>query len=318
VIDLRGVRHGRSAPLRLAGLRAAAVALRPDASLLALEGFGASVKQLQQLDAIEIHTVSDLLALDDSTARYSGSGLTSLPKEIDLARAAIGLDPVYRRRGVDQIAVPRADLEVDVDMENTEVGVYLWGCLLTDRTNREVSRSEYYPFATWEPLTSESETENSAAFWRWLVRVRSTAHAHDLTFRAYCYNAGAENQYLRRLGLSADLVADVEKFIASDEWVDLLQIWDSQLITGGASGLKVVASLIGFRWAVDDPGGGLSMVRYDDAAAGEESARRWLLDYNRSDVEATLALRDWMGSADVSRVDELNIGISFDTGMAIP
>lgn len=139
------------------GLRAAATALRPDASVLALESLGASVKQLQQLDALEIHTVSDLLALDGSTARYSGSGLTSLPKEIDLARAAIGLEPVYRRRGVDQIAVPRADLEVDIDMENTEVGVYLWGCLLTDRTNRQVSHSEYHPFATWQPLTSESE-----------------------------------------------------------------------------------------------------------------------------------------------------------------
>jgi len=28
------------------------------------------------------------------------------------------------------------------------------------------------------------------------------------------------------------------------------------MITGAASGLKVVATLIGFKWEVDDPGGG--------------------------------------------------------------
>jgi len=289
----------------LAGLREAAAGLTPDQTLVAMDLAGTSVKQLAQLDALEIRTVGDVLALDAPTARYSGSGLTSLPREIDLARAAIGSDPVYRRRGVDQVVVPRADFEVDVDMESTEEGVYLWGCLLTNRTNSELLPSGYHPFVTWEPLTPAVESENSVAFWRWLMRIRATAHAQGLTFRAYCYNAGAENQYLRRLGLSADLVAEVDQFIASDEWVDLLHIWDSQLITGGASGLKVVASLIGFRWSVDDAGGGMSMVRHDDAATGDEAARRWLLDYNRSDVEATHAVRDWMDSAVVPCIDEL-------------
>jgi predicted RecB family nuclease len=297
----------------LIGLRATAEAFAPHASVLAFEGAGASVKDLSALDAIGIHTVSDLLALDAATARYAGSGLTSLPREIDLARAAVGPAPVYRRREVDQIVVPRADIEVDVDMENTEVGVYLWGCILTDRTNGGVSGSEYRPFATWESLTPASEAENGVAFWRWLMHKRAAAHAQGLTFRAYCYNAGAENQYLRRLGLSAGLAADVETFIASDEWVDLLQVWDSQVITGGASGLKVVATLIGFRWSVDDPGGGMSMVRYDDAAAGDASAQQWLLDYNRSDVEATCTLRDWMSAALIPSIEDLDIELLLTT-----
>jgi predicted RecB family nuclease len=156
---------------------------------------------------------------------------------------------------------------------------------------------------TWEPLTADVEAENSLAFWTWFMEERRQAHGRGNTFRAYCYNASAENTYLKRLGLSVGLSDEVSAFIQSEEWVDLLRTVNQQLMTGGSSGLKVIAPLSGFRWNVDDPGGGLSMLKYDLAVSSDDEsirseARNWLLTYNQGDVEATLAIRNWLEGGD--------------------
>jgi predicted RecB family nuclease len=237
------------------------------------------------------------MGLDTKTAAYASSGLSSLAEQVDLARAALGDAPIYRRRGVCAPVVPRADVEIDVDIENVEDGVYLWGVLKT--VWAAGTEPEYHAFVTWEPLTPEAETANSLRSWTWLTEQQREAHAAYKSFRAYRYNASAENTYLKRLGIATGTLDAVARFIQSDEWVDLLRVVDSQLITGGTVGLKAVAPLARFHWEVDDPGGGLSMLHYDAAVGAEdesarEAARSWLLTYNRGDVEATLAIRDWL------------------------
>ena len=231
------------------------------------------------------HGVTDRAALAALDARtYADSGMSALPEQIDQARAALGPDPVYRRRGVDAIVVPRGDIEVDVDMENAEDGVYLWGALLTDRSTMPAPIGRYRPFVTWDPLSPEVQTSNFLEFWNWLMAIRAGAHAAGQTFRAYCYSAAAENTYLRKLGITGEVLDQVEGFIDSDDWVDMLRVFDSQLITGGGSGLKVVAPLAGYTWEVDDPGGEGSMLRYEIAVGSSSSeaerlaAREWLLD----------------------------------------
>ena len=202
--------------------------------------------------------------------------------------------------------VLRADIEVDVDMENVETGRYLWGAYVSIRNSVDFVKTGYRSFETWEEMTPETDTANSLRFWEWLVSLREEAASHGLTFRAYGWNLGAENQPLKRMAVVAGILDEVDAFINSDEWVDLLKVWDAQLITGHSSGLKLIAPVTGFEWNVDDPGGTDSMVMYD-VAVGETSdadtARKWLLSYNRGDVEATLAIREWMSSCTVPSLE---------------
>jgi predicted RecB family nuclease len=63
---------------------------------------------------------------------------------------------------------------------------------------------------------------------------------------------------MRRVASRLGLRHEVDAFIASEEWVDLLKAFSSQLITGSSVGLKSVAPLSGFAWEADDPGGDIS------------------------------------------------------------
>jgi predicted RecB family nuclease len=264
--------------------------------------------QIARLESAGVHTAADALTLDSATASYSGS----LPQQIDLARAALGPDAVYRRRGVNALQIPRADVEVDLDLENVEDGVYLWGAMVTDR-GRVGVKTGYRAFVSWEVMEQEVELRAFERFWEWLVQLRTKVRAEGRTFRAYCYNATVESGHLRRLAYLNDRGAQIDEFLESEEWVDMLRVFDSQLITGKGVGLKVVAPLAGYEWPVDDPGGAESMIRYDAAVAGEDegerdTARDWLLRYNRGDVEATLALREWMDheTSTIQSIEALN------------
>ena len=192
---------------------------------------------------------------------------------------------MYRRREVEAVTVPRADIEVDVDMENVETGCYLWGAYVSNRSSVDLVEIGYRAFETWEELTPETDAANSLRFWEWLMSIREEVRSQGLTFRAYGWNLGAENQPLKRMAIAAGLLDEVDRFIASDEWVDLLKIWDAQFITGHSSGLKLIAPLTGFAWSVDDAGGADSMVMYD-VAVGETAdarpSREWLLTYNQA------------------------------------
>jgi len=251
-------------------------------------------KQIETLQAAGIASASDLLdRIHTPTLETNGAGF--VPEAILNARAALGPEPVYRRPNGDLPAVPRADVEIDIDMENVLDGVYLWGALVTDRTGTGIAETGYRAFATWETLTTATELENFQQFWDWLEDLIADCSTAGASVRAYCWHESAENTQLRRIARpSPALKSRVDSFIESGTWVDLERTFKHGWITGGSTSLKAVAPLAEFDWDVADPGGAMSMVHYLEATAGNANARTWLVDYNRGDVEATLAIREWL------------------------
>ncbi|MFC5056652.1 TM0106 family RecB-like putative nuclease [Saccharothrix xinjiangensis] len=209
-------------------------------------------------------------------------------------------------RRVSKMDVPRADVEVDVDMESFgDLGAYMWGCLLSGADVGE--EPGYRAFATWEPLPCDDEARSFAEFWGWLTDVRRRARARGLTFRAYCYNELAENRWL--LGSAARFkgrpgiptTGQVKEFIHSDAWVDLFGIVQDQFLCAHGKGLKTIAPAAGFTWRDPEAGGENSMRWYRDAVGMDGNPpdplqRDRLLVYNEDDVRATHALRTWMTS----------------------
>ena len=77
--------------------------------------------------------------------------------------------------------------------------------------------------------------------------------------------------------------------------LDLLSWFARTFRVQGSAGIKKIAQFFGFTWAVDDPGGRLSMLKIEVARAGGPDAleaRQWCLSYNESDVAAQAVIRD--------------------------
>ncbi|MDL5154757.1 TM0106 family RecB-like putative nuclease [Actinomycetospora termitidis] len=272
-----------------------------------------------------ITTVRTLAALDPRQGLPEPAGAAAadpaagelgadLREAVALARAWRADVPLVRR--VRRPEVPRGAVEVDVDMESLgEDGAYLWGVLLS---GADVGLEHgYRGFATWDPVPTRDEARSFAAFWAWLTDVRRRAEDRGLSFRSYCYNEQAENRWLRgsveRFAGEPGMPAaeDVERFIASDEWIDLFPAVSTSFLCPHGKGLKRVAPSAGFAWRDPEAGGENSMRWYRRAVGldGEEpepAMRDRLLVYNEDDVRATHALRTWMTSDAVLAVPHLD------------
>ena len=255
--------------------------------------------QIAKLAKLDVYTLADLSHLNEATLRYIDAGMNDLADQIDSARARTGTSVAYRSRDVHTLEVPRADVEIDVDMESTNDGVYLWGVLLSDRNGSDRQPAKYKSFVSWDQPLEVAELEAFKEFWDWLCGQREACVEENRTLRAYCFSKGAENGKMKRMAPALGLEDEVQEFLGSEQWVDLYEVIRKQLITGNSMRLKDVAPLAGFRWRGDDSGGTQAIVRYDEASASFDSlvrqqARRWLLDYNEDDVRATAALREWL------------------------
>ncbi|MGH3785465.1 MAG: TM0106 family RecB-like putative nuclease [Pseudonocardiaceae bacterium] len=268
---------------------------------------GEDVMALRAAGVATVDTLATLDPMGDPPVPMVGMPLRDA---VLLARAwQRDLTLVRRNR---RVAMPRADVEVDVDMESfDEAGAYLWGCLLS---GSDIGMPcGYRAFATWEPVPTPDEARSFAAFWRWLTDVRRAAAERGLSFAAYCYNEQAENRWMlssaeRFAGAPGiPTVAQVQKFVSSDQWVDLYGVVSAEFLCALGKGLKTIAPAAGFSWNDPEASGENSMRWYADAVGlgsgqPDQAQRARLLTYNADDVAATHALRVWMSSEQVNDV----------------
>ncbi len=296
----RLVRDLAATSLSIDGLRAATLGADPSAPLHSVVG-ARRPAVLRALDGAGAVTVADLDRLDPVTEALA-SAQSGLCDQIDQARVLWSGVP-HRARGQGHLEVPRGDVEVDVDMESTAAGAYLWGALTTLRAPVPGVEEGYRPFATFDPLSDLEAGKVFREFWQWLTDLRRQAAQAGRTVRVYCYSRAAEEGQMRRALASGvrglPPTGELESFLVSEEWVDLLATVRPRLVTCGGFGLKELAASAGFSYRDQSPSGDESMVWYrravsDDPEDDPAGHRRRLLAYNEDDVRATLAVREWL------------------------
>lgn len=190
------------------------------------------------------------------------------------------------------VAVPGADVEVDLDIEwDTDGRVYLWGARV--RRGRDETTAQFHAFADWSVDDAAQEQALAQRFVRWLRGLHRQALAGGHTVRVFHWSA-AEPSRLRRI-----LGGDVADLLDPDDGVftDLERVFKEQFLTVHGTSIKVVAPLFGFGWQAADAGGVQSQTHRDEARDGHPraaSARQWLLSYNADDTAAMAAIRDGM------------------------
>ncbi|MEI8082275.1 MAG: TM0106 family RecB-like putative nuclease [Actinomycetes bacterium] len=287
-----------------------AAALGPDDPSVSVGNLDA--REWLALRALGVTTTADLATLvaEDVLADY-------LPEVGHQERAAARLEAAIvraqmvsvgeylRRVTVGPIDVPRADIEIDLDIESDRNGrVYLWGLLISDRSGRSPS---FVGISDWRPLNDQRESELGAELWQFL---RTTITDHERSGRSvlvYHYSTPEPMHLLKlaRGGIAPGLPSEKQaRTLIRDHFVDLLPIMRTNFLGLRGLGLKMAASHgPRFRWRDDDPGGAQSQTWLDEVYQDQDPSRRdgakvRILEYNEDDVRATSALRHWLAELD--------------------
>ncbi len=206
-----------------------------------------------------------------------------------------------RRTTVGSIPVPRADLEIDLDVEwDRDNHVYLWGMLVSNRLS---GRIDFEHISGWDSLDAASNSALAAKFWLRISSLVRDAEEAGHSVLIYHYSS-TEKSHFRSLveaAVDPDLpgIEDADQFMAT-YFVDEYPLVTEHFVGRESLGLKAVAVHgADFNWRDEDPGGLQSQLWLDEARnaadpADRLAARERILEYNEDDVRATAAVREWL------------------------
>lgn len=263
------------------------------------------VRELQTLMSLGIKTVAELATADIDALLPAYLPLTAHRdrSEQRLRQAArrarmLAEGVELERVSVEPIGVPRATVEVDLDIETAEGDLtYLWGALVT---HRPTGTQHFHHVSGFDELSEADEVELAVRFSRWLLDLV----AQHPELRVYHYS-DYETVHLRRLADRSqhpDLLAACD--LVPEHFVDLFGYIRDNFVGVEGLGLKTVATKgPKFAWRDEEPGGLNSQSWFDTAVHGatpeeREAARTRVLEYNEDDVRATWAVREWLTEGD--------------------
>ena len=278
---------------------------------------GVSYSRAMNLESMKpkpIRTWADLANTSASDLNIKGWPKPQL--EIDHARARLsGSSFPFTPRSTDDVSVPRADVEIDFDMEsigkseanNQPACVYLWGTLTTVRSDK-VRQLLHNPtegfrgFSIFEQ--NETESDALASFWAWAQDWIAKSREHDFSLKFYCYSGTAEHTAMKNVSKRSSgragvpSIDEIEEFKQSEYWLDIRDHVKKLIWSTENQQLKTVGKIAGAKWE-EGANGALSIVWFDTwnrstDSTERESLKNQLLKYNTNDVEATLILRNWI------------------------
>ena len=199
----------------------------------------------------------------------------------------------FDRETTGPIEVPRADIEIDLDIESSADGrIYLWGFLVQQADDET---AVYHEFSRFDDLDDRSEAALAADAFTWLRSVVDSTPS-VVVFHYSGYEVAKISELA---GRADDELLTWAAGYAEEHFVDLLEIVKAHYFGVSGLGLKLMARHVGFSWRDNDPGGLNSQLWFAEAVHGDTAevrsrARRRVLEYNEDDVIATSQVRAWL------------------------
>jgi len=275
---------------------------------------GVGEAMVHDLASVGIHLAPQLAACDPDADDLHGLKMSSRIKgAIDAARVLLsGSSIPFMVRGGSPVSVPRADVEIDFDIENDDI-VYLYGCRLSHRTGPDSwSDGEFRPIHSFDRSDPDTEARLLVTFWNWLHEIVDATLSSGKSIAVFCYSGdkaeipGMRGASRRNPSFPGMPTPEMIAALARQEWwVDINKITDQYLWPTRGRGLKYLARLAGFDWDAEDAGGVNSMLWYraasDPGHPDRDALAAKLLRYNADDVMATKVLRHWLNDGVAGR-----------------
>lgn len=216
--------------------------------------------------------------------------------------------------------LPEADIEIDIDLENSmealreleidepigEDRLYLYGFGIHDRTVNKDWRTAVIDTYSDYSNTEEGEFEVMSKMWNKLQQEITKAENSGKTIKIFHYSPHEftwwkryANRFVGRPGVPT--LNELEEF-KINYLVDLYPFAQKWAFHAKSYSIKDLAPLAKFEWSVAAAGGANSLFKYRDAInkkldqSAQDEAIEWLDAYNRDDVRATFAVRDYIRS----------------------